>query len=135
MSDDILIAYNQTEYFVDEFDKPIQIGQTNAEVEELLNQYNVDSWCFITAWNPMSVELTLQENLERNNQLKEDLSQYKIFAGEGSDPKGEWQPERSFLVLGISKNNAEGLAEKYRQRAIVFGEKGKPAELLETIKE
>lgn len=90
MSNDIQAFYNQTDYFVDEFKKPIKIGQINAEVEELLNQYSVDSWCFITAWNPMSEELSLQENSKRNKQLKEDLAQYKILEGEGGDPKGEW---------------------------------------------
>lgn len=81
----------------------------------------------------MSEELSPQENSKRNKQLKKDLAQYKIFEGEGRDPKGEWQPERSFLVMGITKTDAEILAKTYRQRAIVFGEKGKPAELLETI--
>lgn len=90
-------------------------------------------WCFITAWNPLSKEISLQENLERNNQLRKDLAKYKILEGEGKDPKGEWQPEKSFFVLGIKQNDAESLARKYSQRAIVFGRKGKPAELLEIL--
>ena len=133
MSNDIITSYIQADYCVDKLETPIKIGQINSEVESLLNETETDSWCFITAWNPLSEELPWQENLERNNWLKKDLADYIILEGEGRDPKGEWQPERSFLVLGISKQDAKAFAVKHRQRAIVFGRKGKPAELLETL--
>lgn len=133
MTKDLLDSYKQAEYHVDTFDNPIKIGLTNDAVENLLAETEIDSWCFITAWNPLSKELPLRENLERNDQLKKDLSNYTVFDGEGRDSNNEWQPEKSFLVLGISKNKAILLAQKYCQRAIVYGEKGKPAELIETM--
>lgn len=133
MSDTLIESYNQAEYYIDEFDNPIKIGQINKDVENLLDQHKVVWWCFITAWNPLSVELSLQENQKRNDQLKLDLSSYIILKGEGRDPNGNWQPERSFLVLGISRKDAVNLAVKYNQAAIIFGEKGMPAELLDTL--
>lgn len=131
MSNDIITSYNKADYCVDKFETPIKIGQINSEVEGLLNKSHTDSWCFITAWNPMSEEFSLQENLEKNESLRSDLSEYKILEGEGRDPNGEWQAERSFLVLGISKKDAESIAKKYHQRAIVFGRKREEAKLLE----
>jgi hypothetical protein len=133
MSNDLLNSYNQAEYYIDGFKDPIKIGQINQDVEDLLRQNKATSWCFITAWNPLSEEIPMPENLERNKRLRKDLAKYTILAGEGRDPQGEWTPERSLLVIGISEKDAKALARKYRQRAIVFGEKGKSAELIETI--
>lgn len=130
---EIIESYNQAEYFVDEIGQPIRVGEINAEVENLLQKFNVSSWSFITAWNPLSVEFSAEENLQRNQKLKEDLTDYRIFEGEGRDSQGLWTPERSFLILGISRSQAKNLGVKYGQRAILFGEKNKPCELVETL--
>ncbi len=133
MEDEIITSYKQADYRVDNFETAIKIGRINRELEQLLEQHEVRLWCFITAWNPLSEVFNFQENADRNDQLRKDLANYKIFEGEGSDPNGEWQSEKSFLVLGILPCEAKSFARKYRQRAIVCGEKGKPAELLETM--
>ena len=130
---DVITSYNQAEYFIDNLNKPIKVGGIHAEVEKLLKQFNVSSWCFITAWNPLSVELSADENLTRNENLKKNLAKYQIFEGEGRDSNGKWQPERSFLVIGISRKKAKELAVKFGQRAIIYGESGKSAELFETL--
>ena len=130
MNDDLINSYTNAEYWVDEFNEPIKIGQINCEIEDLLKQNNSESWCFITAWNPMSKELPLSENRKRNNALKSDLSKYKIFEGEGRDPNGEWNAEQSFLVLDISIDNAKFLAKKYRQKAFIFAKVNKPPDLV-----
>jgi hypothetical protein len=130
MDKDLIDSYRRAEYRVDGLAEPIKIGRINPAVERLLEQERAVSWCFITAWNPFSVELSGEENRKRNKKLESDLSNYVILEGEGSDPDGDWTPERSFLVLGIPREDALSLAGKYRQAAIVFGESGKPAELL-----
>ena len=131
--EDVITSYNQAEYFIDDFDEPIKIGKIHPAIERLLEESGISLWCFITAWNPLSVEFSTAENVVRNEKLKADLEKYKILEGEGRDSNGEWQPERSFLVLGISKKDAKTLAAKFGQRAIVFGETGKPAELIEIL--
>ncbi len=131
--ENIITSYNQAEYFIDNIDEPIKIGKTHAKIEELLKQFGVSSWSFLTAWNPLSVEFSAEENIARNENLRNDLAKYQIFEGEGRDSNGEWQPERSFLVFGISRKKAKSLAVKYNQRAIIYGESGKPAELMETL--
>jgi predicted Rossmann fold nucleotide-binding protein DprA/Smf involved in DNA uptake len=131
--ENIIASYNQAEYFVEGIAEPIRIGQINQGVDKLLDQFRVSSWCFVTAWNPLSVEFGKKQNLARNQALKGDLSNYQILEGEGRDINGEWQPERSFLVLGISLRTAKEIARKYGQRAIVFGQSGEPAALIETL--
>lgn len=131
--EEIIESYNQAEYFIDNFNEPVRVGEIHAGVEESLKQFNVSSWCFITAWNPLSVEFPADENTVRNENLKRDLEKYQILEGEGRDSTGKWQPERSFLALGISRKDAKTLAAKFGQRAIIYGETGKPAELIETL--
>ncbi|MEZ5344969.1 MAG: DUF3293 domain-containing protein [Pyrinomonadaceae bacterium] len=130
MSEDLIGSYNQAEYYIDGFENPIRIGRGHVGVDELLDRYQCESWCFITAWNPMSVELDWEENQERNQRLKAELAGFEIFEGEGRDPNGEWTPEQSFLVIGIVLDKAVALGKKYDQAAILFGEKGEAAELI-----
>lgn len=133
MSEEIIQSYNQAEYFVEGFAEPIKVGKIHAGINDLVKQNKVSSWCFITAWNPLSVEFSIEENNDRNEKLSADISNYQIIQGEGRDPSGNWTPEQSFLILGISKKEAVDLAVKFGQRAIVFGETDKAAELIETL--
>ena len=130
---DFIDSYNQAEYHIDGIEEPLKVGSLNHEVENLLNRTASKSWCFITAWNPLSVDLSPDENTERNARLRTELAEYHVIEGEGRDPNGAWQPEKSFFVAGIKQTTAKRLATHFGQRAIVFGEKGKPPELIETL--
>ena len=46
------------------------------------------------------------------------------------DPQGRWKPERSALVVGIPRADAEGVGRAFGQNAIVFVERGRAPELL-----
>ncbi len=131
--EEIIESYNQAEYYIDGFDEPLKIGEIHVGVNELLKRSNVSSWCFITAWNPLSVELSSEENTKRNKELFAALPDYQIIKGEGRDPSGKWTPEQSFLALGISRKEATGLSVKFGQRAIIYSEINQPAELIETL--
>lgn len=129
----IIASYNRTEYFINELDEPVRVGHLHSQAEYLLDRNNVKTWCFITAENPLSVNLSPDENIRRNTRLRTELAEYYVIEGEGRDPNGAWQPEKSFFVAGIKQTTAKKLATRFGQRAIVFGEKGKPAELIETL--
>jgi hypothetical protein len=123
--------YLQAHYRIDIFKFPILIGQISAELESYLDKENASTWTFITAYNPMSCVLSPEENEMRNLELETELKGYHYLHGEGRDPSGEWIPERSFLILDISREGAVELAKEFEQKAIVYGEKGKVAELIE----
>lgn len=131
--EEIIQSYNQAEYYVEGFTEALKIGEIHAGVNELLKRFGASSWCFITAWNPLSVELYLEENIKRNEELFAELQGFEIIEGEGRDPNGKWNPEQSYLALGISRKKAVDLAVKFGQRAIVFGEQNQPTELIETL--
>ncbi|MGI8597760.1 MAG: DUF3293 domain-containing protein [Chitinophagaceae bacterium] len=123
-------AYQKTSYFI--FDSPIviRIGQHNAELESLLKQHTATSWAFITAYNPYSKELTDEENKKRHFELVHVVSSYTYFEGEGVGEDENWKPEKSLLILEISKDDAMKIGKQFGQNAIVFGKEGGVAELL-----
>ena len=72
------------------------------------------------------------ENALRRAALREDLEKLDrvFFAGMGVGDDGSWPPEQSFFVLGISREDAQGLGRRHGQNAILFGVRGGPVELV-----
>ena len=108
----------------------IRIGQQHPELDALLEDHGMASWAYITAWNPRSEDIGQRENEANKAALLRDLAGYRVFEGEGVGADGEWPPEPSFLVLGVTNADALKLGRKYGQNAIVLGRQGDTAELL-----
>ena len=119
---DLLKAYNTTEYKVYSPAIVIKIGIGNQVLNDLLISLNVSTWAYITAFNPFSKILTESENFKRHEELKVKIGNYKYFEGEGVGEDKTWKPEISFLIVGISLNDAIGIGKFYEQNAIVVGE-------------
>jgi len=128
--DDFKEQYEKALYFVNGLNTPIKVSSINIEVESLLEERNIDTWAYLTAFNPQSIQLSLEENQLRNMRLFKDLRSFQLVEDKGYDPNGEWPPENSYLILGINLNEASQLALKYNQSAFVYGEKGNPAQLI-----
>ncbi|MBK6771286.1 MAG: DUF3293 domain-containing protein [Ignavibacteria bacterium] len=79
----------------------------------MIKNNNCTSWAYITAYNPFSRILTETDNINRNEKLKSLLSNYKLYKGRGCGIDGKWPSEESFLILGISKNDAIELGQKF----------------------
>ena len=120
MNDDLLEAYRNSKYVVPELKLTILLNTNPIKVNEHLDGKN-GTFCFITAFNPYSELLSNEENLGQNRSLLEDLKDYTIFKGYGQDFKGKWLAEDSFFVMGITKERAIELGNKYKQNAILFG--------------
>lgn len=133
MEINILECYRNTDYFVDGFNQPININSLSKEVDVFLKENSLREWAYITAYNPLSISLSLNENDKRNNELKSHLKKYVIKSGAGQDKNKFWPPEKSFFIGGISLENAKELAGKFGQKAIVYGCVGKVAQLIETL--
>jgi hypothetical protein len=123
-------AYHATTYRV--FSPPIEIrtGAAPNALDQLLEQYSAVEWAFISAWNPMSQQLTPAENETAHQQLLEAVAAFPHFEGAGVGDDGLWEPERSLLILGINFDKAVELGRLFRQQAIVCGEKGGVARLV-----
>jgi hypothetical protein len=128
-----IAAYEKALYVV--FGKPelvIRIGEPNPDLDELLDAEGAGCAAFITAANPRGELAGAWKNEMANAALVESLNRagYRCFEGEGRDPQKRWKPERSALVVGIPRAEAEGAGRAFGQNAIVFIERGGAPELV-----
>ena len=133
--DELWRAFQETRFNADVEGVTIEIrvGEECSQLAELLERKRVRSWCYITAWNPGVERPTLGENQQRNADLLLDLraAGCEVFDGRGIGEDPGWEPEESFLALGIPAEQAVELGRRYGQYAIVAGEFGEPAKLID----
>ena len=121
--ENLINAYKSTNFEV--YSNPkfiLKVDEFSSGLEELFFKLNFSTGCFITAYNPKSVEFTDAENKTLQNALYEELkkSEYHVINGLGSDPAGQWDGEPSFFVMGITLSEAKVIGRKYKQNAIVW---------------
>jgi hypothetical protein len=133
MEETLIQAYKKTIYQVDGIDQPIKIGKLNPALDAFCIKIGAKHWAFITAWNPLSVALSVDVNQKRNQKLLSQLTNYTVLTGRGQDPNGIWPAEESFLIPGINLMDSISLGRRYGQRAIVVGSVGTDAILVETL--
>ena len=87
---------------------------TGAGIPNLLK---TDNWTILTAENPNAKQLSDEENLARNAELQ----QYLTAQGYEFTPvKGHYgHPENSFVVTGISPEQAQALAKQFEQESVL----------------
>lgn len=129
-------AYETTRFCVDDGPRWIcfKAGSRNDRLEALLTRKRATRWAFITAWNPHSTPLPPEENARRDADLLQAIADLGLEAlpGEGIGEDPDWTPEKSLLVLGISRGQAERLGRRFGQLAIVVGRRGEPSRLVAT---
>jgi hypothetical protein len=127
---DLLEAYKNTKYTVFQNDLVIEINKLNNKLNELLNKYNSTEWAFITAFNPYSNVLNIDENIKRHYELQRLTDRYITFEGHGVGEDPSWEPELSLLIIGITKEDAMSIGNKFEQNAIIIGKINSIPELL-----
>ncbi|MEC7987130.1 MAG: DUF3293 domain-containing protein [Myxococcota bacterium] len=125
-------AYVRTTYCVEGIG--VHIHRRHPSLDALVKKYGSHTWTVITASNPLGKEKTETENARMNEQLEKELlsKHLRFFRSVGMPHTEEWAPEQSFCILGLSREEAERMGEKYRQNAIVFGRIHAKAELVFT---
>ena len=110
----------------------LRVGEPSETLDALMDEEGAESAAFLTAANPRGERQAKRENELNAAALHQALADagYSCLLGEGRDPKGEWPSEPSVLALGISRHEAMVIGRSYEQNAIVFIERGKPAELV-----
>ena len=130
-------AYHTTVYDVHapEGVVPIRIGRLHPLIDRLCVLQGAASWCFVTAWNPGSQPLAPADNQRRNETLRAELARagFAVLEGMGRGADPGWEPEASFLVLGVDREHACALGRRFGQNALVFGERGGVAELVALV--
>ena len=93
----------------------IEIIQSEKQIEDLgWNEYFV-----ITAWNPFSKQLSLDENRRRNSELENDLLTVNAELLKAIGRSNDWKWfEESLAVRNMSLSEIVQVAKKYQQNAI-----------------
>lgn len=136
LPDDLVEAYRTTNYEVFQSDRfegfVLRIGRASPELLGLMKKYNRSSAAYITAWNPLGMALAAEENLSRNEELRQELTRRSLphWAGQGKGTSGEWPGEDSFLILGMDLAAAVRLANDAEQNAFVWVDKQGTPELV-----
>lgn len=128
-------AYLKTRYVVeaDKTEVAFYINdEPNESFDELLNDYKIATWAFITACNPFSKLLSNEENERRQTELENYLTtaNHKFLHGRGEDSSGIWRAEPSFLIFNVDENQANEIGRLFEQNAVVFGEIYKKPKLI-----
>ena len=117
-------AYKNTNYIVlaDAGEFTLRVDQYSETLLELLRSTKKKSGTFVTAYNPLGRARDSKANETANQRLSEYLRSLgaRVIDGAGADPTGEWQPEPSFLALGIDLAAAQRIGKLYKQDAIIW---------------
>lgn len=127
---ELIKAYKATEYRVFSPSMTISIGKVSDELDNLLKENNEEDWAFVTSCNPFGRDCSMDENNSLYDSLLKDISKFKYFEGEGQGIDSTWAPEKSILIIGISKSESISIGNKYNQNAILIGKNRNTAELL-----
>ncbi len=130
VSNELKESYKGTTFKVFQPRIEIRIDEINAALETLLSESDVDEWSYITADNPYSKELSDEQNNQRFQELIRMVNKYSFYEGEGVGEDPTWKPEKSILIIGITREKAISIGNYFEQNAIVVGMKGNPPELL-----
>jgi hypothetical protein len=127
-------AFRQTDYSFTDGGSTIvmRLDGANLELLSYLGKKQISSWAYITAWNPTSLPQADACNQSQQQHLLEHLKVYEIFKGEGKGRDGNWPPEESYFVAGISREDAITLGKEFRQTAILVSGKNLEPELVLT---
>lgn len=115
----------------------VYIGKSLPEkINKLIEADNEKSnaGIVLTASNPESKLLRLDENSKRNNELKEKLLglDYIFYPAVGQGLGLSWPEEESFFIINLTQAQAQEIAVEFGQFAYVWLEFNKPAELIFT---
>lgn len=119
----LLKSYRETIYRVEMLDLDIEIGKSNPSLNAFLRRQQAEVWAFVSAWNPGSRLLSLEENEKRHKLLVSMViaSNYSFYVGRGIGYNCDWEPEVSLFILNVPKAQAIAWAQHFQQNAIVFG--------------
>ncbi len=110
----------------------IRVGEPCPELDAFLETGGHESWVNVTAHNPHGQTAADGENERAQNELARELGSKGLafYPGEGRADIGDWPPEPSFLVVGVSESEALELGCRYGQAVVVAGERGQAPRLL-----
>lgn len=130
---ELMQAYLETEYSLQGSDAfSLSIGARSDGLKTAHQANRVSCSVFITADNPRSTQVSDADNEAAYQKLIAELDKRKLAwrAGYGRHPSGNWPPERSVLVMGLGRDGAAELGERFGQDAVVWSDEDAVPRLL-----
>ena len=125
-------AFIETQYIINLTSQMVlKIGEIPADLLEHIPL--LETWAFITAWNPLPDILSKAENERRNEYLQRYLLDwgYTIHKGIGISKDQSWS-EESFFIENIELEDARTASAKFGQLAFLYGDRNSGNELIFT---
>ena len=122
-STEIEQAFLETSYIIHlQGEIVLRIGEMPADLLKQLP--SLETWAFITAWNPLPDILSKAENDVRNAALQRHLIDqgYTVHNGIGISKDQSWS-EESFFIENINLDDARQASAKFGQLAFVYGDR------------
>ena len=118
-------AYRETAYGVASdasFDMHIDV--ISKELLALHATHRVTCSAFITACNPFSQFFEAHINQDRHEELRRELERRdrSFIDGAGAHPSNGWPEEASFLVFGLSLEDASEIGRQFEQNGVVWSD-------------
>lgn len=126
-------AFLETRYHLDGPDGfTLEVGTRSEALAEAHRRHGVTCSAFVTADNPRSTPRSAEENDAAHARLIAELDERKLAwrPGVGQHPDGTWPGERSVLVLGLGRDGAADLGERWGQDAVVWSDEDARPRLL-----
>ena len=129
-------AYRAAEYRVDlpQGELILRIDRHDAEQDRRLREEaGVQThWAIVTACNPLSRQLSPEDNAALKEQLAEIIATLGLGAigSRNHDPSGAWADEPGLLIRDPQPGFAEKLGTHFRQNAIVSARLGEAPQLV-----
>jgi len=119
------IVYNRNDFFI------LSIGKRSMNLDKLMKTMEINSACFITAWNPFSKDMTPVLYESKQSKLIKYVKQqgYSYLHGIGRSKDHKYH-EDSILILDCSMEFSKYIGKKFKQNAVVHYEAGSTAELI-----
>lgn len=130
----LIDAYENTQYTILEPKVSILLNHKNPILDKWLEEKNVSSWAFITAFNPYSILLPEEKNLAAQDLFREKIASLGLsfLEGKGESANGDFPTEDSLFIFGISKEKSMEIATELEQNAFLFGSIYENSEILYT---
>jgi hypothetical protein len=120
---ELIEFYRATEYWV-HAEPPfvLHVDEASPALARLHEAHGVTTSAFLTAYNPFSKPQDDAVNTARQATLEAELKERGLVYvhGEGRGASDEGWTEPSFLVLGITHEDACAIGARYEQNAILF---------------
>jgi hypothetical protein len=117
-------AYRATSYvaWLPEGALVLRVDEPSPALAHLLQDSGLMGGAFISACNPGSRQLDVEENRARHRQLAARVRRLGLrhYQGLGVPDRSGWPPEPSLLILGIPRENAHALAAEFGQNALLW---------------